>query len=219
MRLPRPELVAAGAAAALLTLFGMWAGFRVAGPVTRSFNLGTIRIYVAPSFSGKAEVFIPLAGWEVEAPVFSAPFTVHAEPRRLSPDALRRAAHGVHGTVKVTKRELKRAAIVAFVRAFLIALLGAFVAAALVTFGARAFGQRWKTALVSGGACVVLAVVLLAAGGLWVWQSLDVPAFKRAKITLGNGRVLHGAVERLRNDHSAGSVIADISNLLRQSRR
>jgi hypothetical protein len=206
-------------AAAVLTLFGMWVGFRAAGPINRSFNLGSLSLRISPSFSGKALVYVPLAGWEVEAPVFSAPFTVLAEPRRLSPVALKRAAHGLRQTVKLTKRELKRAAIIAFVRAFLIALLGALIAGILVALAARVWGSRWRTAVLGGAACLVFALALLGGGGLWVWQSLNLPAFKQAKITLGNGRVLHGAVERLRNDHSAGSVIADLSRMLREARR
>jgi hypothetical protein len=211
--------VAAVAGAALLTLLGMWVGFRAAGPMNRPFNLGSLSLSISPSFSGKAKVYVPLAGWEVEAPVFSAPFTVLAEPRHLSPVALKRAAHGAQQTVKLTKRELKRAAIIAFVRAFLIALLGALVAGIVVALAARVLGNRWRTALLTGAACLVFALALLGGGGLWVWQSLNLPAFRQAKITLGNGRVLHGAVERLRNDHSARSVIADLSRMLREARR
>ena len=70
------KIAAAVAGAALFTLICMWLGLRVAGPQS--------------SFSGKAKVYIPLAGWEIEAPVFSAPYAIHAQPRRVSPRAVGR---------------------------------------------------------------------------------------------------------------------------------
>jgi len=48
------------------------------------------RALTRPFFSGKAKVYIPLAGWEIEAPVFSAPYAIHAQPRRVSPRAVGR---------------------------------------------------------------------------------------------------------------------------------
>ena len=53
-------------------------------------TLGSVELSLAPSFSGKAKVYIPLAGWEIEAPVFSAPYAIHAQPRRVSPRAVGR---------------------------------------------------------------------------------------------------------------------------------
>ncbi len=105
---------------------------RAAGPQTHGYNLGSVQFDIAPSWSGKAKVYIPIAGWEIEAPIFSAPYAFHAQPRHVSPAAVERAAHGVRKTLKKAKSELKTAAIITAVRAFLFALLGALAAGAVV---------------------------------------------------------------------------------------
>jgi hypothetical protein len=214
-----PRIAAAAVAGALFTLLCMWIGLRAAGPQSHSYNLGSVEFYVAPSFSGKAKVYIPLAGWEIEAPVFSAPYAFHAQPRRVSPTAVKRAAHGVRQTIKKTKRELKRAAIVTFVRAFLFALLGALAAGAVVMLLLRALRYRWKPSLLAGGACLAFGVIVVAASGLWLWQSLDIKAFKRAKITLGSGKVLTRSVERFRNDGRVNTIFQDLSHLIAKGDR
>jgi len=83
------KIAAAVAGAALFTLICMWLGLRVAGPQSHTYNLGSVELSLARS-SGKAKVYIPLAGWEIEAPVFSAPYAIHAQPRRVSPRAVGR---------------------------------------------------------------------------------------------------------------------------------
>ena len=79
----------------LFTLLCMWVGMRAAGPQTHDYNLGSVSLYVAPSWSGKAKVYIPIAGWEIEAPVFSAPYAFHAQPRHVSPTVMRSGKRSV----------------------------------------------------------------------------------------------------------------------------
>ena len=187
---------------------------RAAGPQTHDYNLGSVQFDIAPSWSGKAKVYIPIAGWEIEAPVFSAPYAFHAQPRHVSPAAVERAAHGIRKTLKKAKSELKTAAIITAVRAFLFALLGALAAGAVVMLLLRSFGCRWRQGLLAGGACLAFGFVVAGASGLWLWQSLDLKAFKRAKVTLGSGSVLTNSVERFRNDMRVNSVIQDLSHLI-----
>jgi len=212
--LNRPRLVAAVVGAALFTLLCMWIGMRAAGPQTHSYNLGSVQFDIAPSWSGKAKVYIPIAGWEIEAPVFSAPYALHAQPRHVSPSAVERAAHGIRKTLKKAKSELKTAAIITAVRAFLFALLGALAAGAVVMLLLRSFGYRWRQGLLAGGACLAFGIVVVGTSGLWLWQSLDLKAFKRAKVTLGSGKALTNSVERFRNDRKVDSVIQDLSHLI-----
>jgi hypothetical protein len=213
------RLAGAGLGAALFTLLSMWIGLRVAGPVSHSYNLGSVQFDIEPSFSGKAKVYIPLAGWEIEAPIFSAPYAVHAQPRRVSPSAVRRAAHGVHKTIKKTKHDLKWAAIWSFVRAFLFALAGALAAGGVVALLLRALEYRWKTALVVGASCLAFGVVVVGTSGLWLWQSLDIKAFRRAQATRGSGQAFRNAVERFRNDGRASTVLKDLSHLVARGDR
>ena len=202
-------------AAAVFTLLCMWLGLRIAGPQSHTYNLGSLELSVTPSFSGKVKVFVPLAGWEIEAPVFSAPYALRAEPLRISPSGVRRASHGVRETIRTTKRELKHAAITTFVRAFLFSLLGALAAGALVLLLLRSLRYRWRTALLAGGGCLAFGLVVVGASGLWLWQSLDVTEFKHAQITLGNGKVLRRSVSGFRDDNASGTVFQDLSRLLR----
>ena len=208
------KIAAAVAGAALFTLIFMWLGLRVAGPQSHTYNLGSVELSLAPSFSGKAKVYIPLAGWEIEAPVFSAPYAIHAQPRRVSPLAVERAAHGARKTLETTKGGLKHAAIVTIIRAFLFALLGALAAGAVIMLLLRALRYRWRTSLLAGAACLGFGAIVVLASGLWLWQSLDVKAFKQAKITLGSGKVLTRSVQRFRNDLNVNTIIEDLSNLV-----
>jgi hypothetical protein len=215
------RLAAAVLGMALLTLLCMWIGLRAAGPQAHSYNLGSVEFSVSPSFSGKTTVFVPIAGWEIEAPIFSAPYALHAQPLRVSATALARASKGVKQTLKKTKSQLKTAAIITFVRAFLFALLGALAAGAIVMLILRVLSYPWKTALIAGGGCLALGAVVVATSGLWLWQSLTIPAFKQAKVTLGSGKVLTRNISRFRDDGQVNRVLQDLSGLLQsgQSRR
>ena len=117
-------------------------------------------------------------------------------------------------TLKTTKGELKHAAIVTIIRAFLFALLGALAAGAVTMLLLRALRYRWCTSLLAGASCLGFGAIVVLASGLWLWQSLDVKAFKQAKITLGNGRVLARSVHRFRNDIDVNTIIEDLSNLV-----
>jgi hypothetical protein len=212
------RLAAAVLGMALFTLLCMWVGLRAAGPQTHSYNLGSVEFSVAPSFSGKAEVSIPIAGWEIEAPIFSAPFAFHAQPERVSPTALARASKGLKQTLKKTKSQLKTAAIITFVRAFLFAILGALAAGAIVMLVLRVLSYRWRTALIAGGGCLALGVVVVGTSGLWLWQSLSISAFKHAKVTAGGGKVLTKDVARFRDDGQVNSVLQDLSHLIQSGK-
>jgi hypothetical protein len=209
------RLAAAVLGMALFTLLCMWIGLRAAGPQAHSYNLGSVEFYVAPSFSGKAAVSVPIAGWEIEAPIFSAPYAFHAQPQRVSPTALVRASKGVKQTLKKTKSQLKTAAIITFVRAFLFALLGALAAGAIVMLVLRVLNYPWKTALIAGGGCLALGVVVVGASGLWLWQSLSISAFRQAKVTSGTGKVLTRNLSRFRDDGQVNSVLKDLSHLIK----
>jgi hypothetical protein len=213
------RLAAAGLGVALFTLLCMWIGLRAAGPQSHSYNLGSVQLSVAPSFSGKAQVYVPIAGWEIEAPIFSAPYAFHAQPQRVSPTAIKRASKGVKETLKTTKRQLKTAAIITVVRAFLFALLGALAAGSVVMLILRVLSYRWRTALLAGAACLAFGVVLLGTSGLWLWQSLDIKAFKQAKVTLGSGEVLTRNISRFRDDGKVSSVLQDLSHLVKSGER
>jgi hypothetical protein len=49
---------------------------------------------------------------------------------------------------------------------------------------------------------------------VWLWESLDVKAFKQTKITLGSGKLLVRSVQRFRNDRDVNTIIEDLSNLV-----
>jgi hypothetical protein len=206
-------------AAAVFTLLSMWIGVRAGGPASHSISLGSIQLDVSPSFSGKAQVYIPLAGWEIEAPVFSAPYAFQAQPRRVDRAAIVRASKGVRKTLNKTKGELKTAAILTFVRSFLFALLGALAAGGIVVLLARTLDYRPRPALLAGAGCFGFAVVVVLVSGLWVWQSLDIKAFKHPKITLGHGKALTIARVRLENSHGENSVIRVLSRLVARGQR
>ena len=90
------------------------------------------------------------------------------------------------GNVEEDEGQLKRAAIVTFVRAFLFALLGALAAGAIVLLVAR-LSYPWKTALIAGGGCLALGAVVVATSGLWL-SSLKISAFKQANVTPQSAR-------------------------------
>jgi hypothetical protein len=212
--------IAAGVlAAALFTVLCMWLGMRVAGPVTQSYSLGTVQFYVDPSWIGKTKVYLPLAGWEIEAPVFSAPYALHAQPGRVSVSALRRAAHGVKPALKTAKKSLKHAAILTFIRSLLFALLGALAAGAIVMLVLRVVEYPWRTALITGACCLGFGFVVVATSGLWLWQSVDIKAFRQSKVVVGNAKALTRIVNKLRNARQENGVVEDLSQLVERGDR
>jgi hypothetical protein len=200
---------------AFFTLVCMLVAMRLAGPVTHGYNLGTLQYEVSPSFSGKAELFVPLTGWQLEAPVFSAPYTIHVEPRDVDSRAVARAAAGIEKTIKTAKHDVKHGAILAFVRAFLFALAGGLAAGAVVLLFFLAFGRPPWLAGAAGAGCFALSILLAGGSGLWVWQSLDISALKHPVATRGAGsKAVAGAIEKLANDHDLGTIIQDVAPLL-----
>src|SRR6266511_3449206 len=140
--MPRPVRV--GLIALLLgffTLVCMLLAMRLAGPVTHKYNLGTLQYEVRPSFSGKAELFVPLAGWQLEAPVFDAPYTLHLQPKDVDAREIVRAAAGVKESIKTAKHDVKHGAILTFVRAFLFALAGGLAAGVVALLAFLASGR------------------------------------------------------------------------------
>jgi len=83
----------------------------------------------------------------------------------------------------------------------------------------RALEYRWRPALRAGAACFALGVVVVTASGLWVWQSLDIKAFKRSKITLGQGKGLTKTVDELRHDKNVNRVLQDLSRMVAKGDR
>jgi hypothetical protein len=215
----RPAAVGIALAAALFTLACMLVGMRAAGPVTWDYNLGSLELEVRPSFAGKAQLYLPLAGWQLEAPIFSAPYAIRVEPRRVSVAAITRASNGLHRTIKRTQTDLKDAAIWTFVRAFLFALAGGLAAGAVVTLTMRALQRRWGAAVRAGGACLALAALVLVGSGLWLWQSLDIDALKRARVTSGHGKALTTVQRELALDEGQPGFLQDLATLVARARR
>ncbi len=208
-------LAVGGLVFALFTLVCMLLAMRLAGPVTHSYNLGTLEYEIKPSFSGKAQIYVPLAGWELEAPLYGAPYVLHIEPRQVSPTALVRAAKGFRPALRQAKKDIKHSAIWTFVRAFLFGLLGGVAAALLVLLFLRAIGRAWRTAVIVGAGCFVLATLLVAGSGLWLWQSLDLNAFHDITITRGAGaRAMVNARSELRHDNGLPAILQDLSRLV-----
>jgi hypothetical protein len=204
--------IAVGLGLALFTLVCILLAMRLAGPITRDSNFGTLQYEISPSFSGKAQIFIPLAGWEIEAPVFDAPYAFKVQPREVHPRAVRQIAKGVRPFLNEAKHDVRSGAIFAFVRTFLIGLAGGLVAGLIAFILFEALQRRRWEGLAAGGGCFALAIVLAAASGLWVWQSLDIEALKRPTVTQGIGaKAIDKTLQRLRNDESLGSVIRDLA--------
>jgi hypothetical protein len=215
LRLGRWWPAPAGLGFALFTLVCLVLAMRLAGPVTHSYNLGTLEYEIKPSFSGKAQIYVPLADWELEAPLYGAPYVLHVEPREVSPTALVRAAKGFKPALGQAKKDIKHSAIWTFVRAFMFGLLGGLAAALLVLMFLRAIGRTWKTSAIVGASCFVLAALLVAGSGLWLWQSLDLNAFHDITITKGRGaKAMVRAREQLRDDNGLPAILQDLSRLV-----
>jgi hypothetical protein len=215
LRLGRWWPAPAGLGLALFTLLCMVLAMRLAGPVTHSYNLGTLQYEIKPSFSGKAQIYVPLADWELEAPLYGAPYVLHVEPREVSPTALVRAAKGFKPALAQAKKDIKHSAIWTFVRAFMFGLLGGLAAALLALLFLRAIGRAWRTSVIVGASCFALAALLVAGSGLWLWQSLDLDAFHDITITKGRGaEAMVRAREQLRDDNGLPAILQDLSRLV-----
>src|SRR5207248_10549275 len=106
--LVHPIVAAIGVACAcvLLAIGGIWLGLRLSTAGTYPSALGSASFQVELSSRGKVEVFIPLADWGLRAHAFSAPLTLHVEPRVLDRQALIAAASGNQTLLHQTLRDL-----------------------------------------------------------------------------------------------------------------
>src|SRR5215471_12024370 len=119
--------LAAVALTLVLTVVGMYVGMRIAGPVTRSYNLGAISYEIRPARHGKTEIVIPHTGLRLEAHNIHAPFVLRVEPTSFSLTGLAEAGLGVQSSLSTARSDIVHGATWAFVRAFLYALAGGLV--------------------------------------------------------------------------------------------
>jgi len=70
--------LAALALTVVVTIGCMYAAMRIAGPVTRGYNLGSLSYEVQPTLHGNAELLIPHTGLRLQAKVLDAPFVLRA---------------------------------------------------------------------------------------------------------------------------------------------
>src|SRR5579871_2583694 len=91
-----------------LALGGLWLGLRLSTPATYGSALGSASFQLELSSRGNVEVFIPLADWGLRAHAFSAPLTLHVEPRVLNRQALIAAAQGNQGVLTATAHALSQ---------------------------------------------------------------------------------------------------------------
>src|SRR5437899_4836919 len=106
----------------VLTAGGMYVGMRIAGPVTGSYNLGTLSYEIRPELHGNAEVLIPHTGVKLRAKLVDAPYLLIVKPRSFSVTGIGEAALGVRSALNTAKNDIVDGIIRAFVRAFLYAL-------------------------------------------------------------------------------------------------
>ena len=150
-----------------LALAGIWLGLRLSTPGTYPSALGSASFQVELSSRGKVEVFIPLADWGLRAHAFSAPVTLHVEPRVLNRQALIAAASGNQALLKRTLRDLGHDGSLALFRA-LRYMLGGVLLAALLGWGIlRGYHCRSRRLLLGVPLAVLIVGVLISGGLLW----------------------------------------------------
>ena len=166
-----------------LALGGLWLGLRLSTPATYSSALGTASFQLRLSARGTVEVFIPLADWGLRAHAFSAPLTLHVEPRVLNRQALVAAAQGNRTVLTSTAHALAGDGRRAIERAARYLLLGALIAAALGWGLLRAYhcrNRRLLTALPVGTLLVSLTLggsLLLRVSSTWDADALSHPTY------------------------------------------
>jgi hypothetical protein len=213
--------LAALALTLVLTLAGMYLGMRIAGPVTRPYNLGTLSYEVVPTLHGNAEILIPRTGVRLEAKLVDAPFVLRVKPRSLSVTGIAEAALGARAALKTAKSDIVHGATWAFVRAFLYALGGGLVGAALsgvLVF----FFSRLGTAILCGALGVVLTLVAVGGSGIWVWRAHYIQALEHPTVISGPHRAklnLTPLIRKIRMAHSLEDVIHDLAPVLEQVAR
>jgi Calcineurin-like phosphoesterase superfamily domain len=158
-----------------LALGGLWLGLRLSTPATYGSELGTASFQLKASSHGTVEVFIPLADWGLRAHAFSAPLTLHVEPRVLNRQALLAAAEGNDGVLSRTVKTLGKDGRRAIARAARYLLLGLLIAAALGWALLRIRHCRNRRLLVAVPVGTLLCGLMLGASLLWrvgsTWNS------------------------------------------------
>jgi Calcineurin-like phosphoesterase superfamily domain len=174
--LRRPaQLLAAVALCAALALGGLWLGMRLSTPATYGSALGTASFQLRLSSHGAVEVFIPLADWGLRAHPFSAPLTLHVEPRALNRQAVIAAAQGHGDVLKRAEADLTADGRRAIERAARYLLAGVLIAA-LIGWGVlRSYHWRNRRLLIGVPVGTVLIAVLVTGATIWrvaaTWDS------------------------------------------------
>jgi Calcineurin-like phosphoesterase superfamily domain len=151
-------------ACAALAVGGIWLGLRLSTAGTYPSALGSASFRVELSSQGRVEVFIPLADWGLRAHAFSAPVTLHVEPRVLNRQALIAAASGNQALLRRTLKDLGHDGTRALERALRYMLAGVLLAAALGWGILRMYRSRRRWLLIGLPVGVLLVGVLLSGG-------------------------------------------------------
>lgn len=213
--------LAAVALTLVLTLAGMYVGMRLAGPMTRGYNLGSMSYEVRPALHGKAEILVPRTGLRLESKRVHAPFLLRVEPASLSVTGLAEAALGVRSALDTARSDIVDGVIRAFARTFLYALGGGLVAAALSALIVLFFG-RIGTAILCGLMGTVVTLGVVAGCAVWVWQAHYIQALEHPTVVSGPHRTqlnLSPLVQKLRRSGGLEDVIHALAPVLVQIAR
>ncbi len=213
--------LAALALTLVLTLGGMYVGMRIAGPVTRSYNLGSLSYEIRPALHGNAEVLIPHTGVKLRAKLVDAPYVLVVKPRSFSVTGIAEAALGVRSALNTAKNDIVDGVIRAFVRAFLYALGGGLVGAALSALLVFFF-FRLGTAILCGAVGVIVTLVVVGGSAIWVWRAHYIQALEHPTVVSGPHRAklnLTPLVRKIRTAHSLEDVIHDLAPVLEKVAR
>ncbi len=159
--------VAIVAGCTVLALVGLWLGLRLSTPATYGSALGAASFQLQLSGSGNVEVFIPLADWGLRAHAFSAPLTLHVEPRVINRQALIAAAQGNRSVLTETAHALSADGLRAIERAARYLLLGTLIAAAGGWALLRIYHCRNRRLLIAVPIGTVLLGLTLGGSLLW----------------------------------------------------
>jgi hypothetical protein len=178
---------ARGTGLALLLVLALLAGsvagatlaLRSFGETTGHLALGTVTIGVRPATSGRAEVFMPLLDWQVEARPFRAPVVVRAEVATVNRDealVALRSGRDANAQVERARSEVPPLVRDAVEHAILVAAIGGIVGAALVGCVLAAISGRRRLAVagVPLGVALTAVLILPVARGL---EHVDYRAF------------------------------------------
>jgi predicted phosphodiesterase len=171
------------AACTALALGGLWLGLRLSTPATYGSALGSASFQLELAAHGGVEVFVPLADWGLRAHAFSAPLTLHVEPRVLNRDSLVQAAQGNHGVLTATAHALAADGRRSIERAARYLILGVLIAAGLGFGLLRAYHCRNRRLLVAipvGTILVALMIggtILVRIGTTWNADALSHPTY------------------------------------------